>query len=157
MRKAIALVWVLLGTVGAAAQNDVCVNPSTRQVDAAATETFRQMAQASSRDVMQTIAGTWYAEIPSPSTNQIQYQYQQFDADGLFQYQDRVCGGLINTCSDYAGHGLYAVIQLGDGSLQFLTIVSDLNRDRQCIGSTRTLLDSATMRDAGGILWRRVQ
>ncbi len=157
MTEALGVLSIVLLTAPAFAQNDVCFDPATRQVDTRGTETFRQMARRTDPAIARQLAGVWYAEIPSPQVNMISYQYHEYSADGLFQYQDRVCGGLVNSCSEYQGHGLYAVIDLGGGSLQFMTIINDLNRDHLCMGYTLSLLDNDTMQASSGLVWRRVR
>jgi hypothetical protein len=144
-----------MGTGAASAQQTVCMRNG--QVDAAATSTFQQFTESADTNLMQAMAGTWYAEMQSPQTNQISYQYNSFSPDGQFQYQNRVCGGLTNGCNDYQGSGFFAAVSVGDGSISVMTIVTDQSRNQECGGSASRFVDAATMQDSTGTLWRRVR
>lgn len=156
LRSAIGLASILAGTAVAAAQT-VCMTPGTNGVDQNATDTFQQMTSRTTPEIVQALAGVWYAEIRSPSTNQIDYHYNYFEPNGLFQYQSRVCGGMTGGCNDYQGQGAWAAIPTGDGSLTMMFSVSDLNRNNQCAGSVGRFVDAMTMQDSNGTMWRRVQ
>ncbi len=156
MRTILAIAAVvLLGAAPVAAQAVVCVNPKTQQVDRQATEVWQTMAERSDPKLMRQIAGTWYTVSAVPP--QVSYQYQRYSADGFFDYQNRVCDTSTTLCSDYAGQGNYAVIGLTDGSMQFMTIVSDLVRDRECTGFALRLLNENTMQSATGGIMQRVR
>jgi hypothetical protein len=158
MRVAVLAAALLLVEPSVAlAQAEVCVNPSTRQVDAHATQTWQQMAQRSDAEIMRQMAGTWYFEAANPYNTQVDYQYQRYTADGFFDYRDRVCDTATGICNDYSGQGNYAVIGIGDGSIQFMTIVSDLNRDRLCSGNAARFVDANTLQFATGVQMRRVE
>lgn len=152
-----ALAAVLLWTGSAAAQTDFCINPSTGQPDQAATATWQQMRQTADPSLMQALVGTWYAEIRAPATNQVDYHYTIYEPGGLFQYQSRVCGGMMNACSDYSGQGGYAARGAGDGSMMVMLLVSDLNRNQQCVGSLSRFTDGQTIVDSTGTTWRKVR
>ena len=131
---AVAMLLFLTAAEPAFAEAEACVDPATKQVNAEATQAWQQMAGRSDPELMRQMAGTWYFENPNPYTTQVDHQYQCYSADGLFDYQEsRVCDTASGACNDYAGQGNYAVIAMGDGSMQFMTIVSDLNRDRAAL------------------------
>lgn len=155
LQLASTAVALLCGT-SAFAQAEVCVDPNTHQVDGGATQTWQAMTQRSDASVMAQLAGTWYIETQNSYTGQVDHQYQQYSPDGFFNYQDRVCDG-SGACNDYAGQGNYAVIGLPDGSLQLMTIVSDLNRDRQCTGTAARFMDADTVQFSTGGMLRRVR
>lgn len=158
MIRLIAAVVLVCATSGhAQAQNAVCIDPNTGQVDQQGTAAWDYIAQNTDAELANALTGTWYSEIPAPRTGQVSYQYQSYEPGFLFRYRDRVCGGMINTCSDFEGHGFWAVMPNGDGTMTTMLIVSDLQRDRQCIGGSSRLLDANTLQSAGGQIWRRVQ
>jgi hypothetical protein len=139
------------------AQAEACVDPNTRQVDQHATDTWLQMSQRADPGLMGQMAGTWYIEIRNQLNAQIDQQYQRFSADGFFDYHSHVCDTSTGGCNDYSGKGNYAVMAMGDGSMQFMTIVSDLNRDRQCSGSAARFVDANTLQLSTGELMKRTQ
>lgn len=153
---AAALTAMLFATSPALAQAVACVDPNTRQIDPGATQTFQAMAARSDPQIMGQLAGTWYIESRNPYNSQVDYQYQQYSPDGFFNYRDRVCDG-SGACNDYDGQGNYAVIGLPDGTIQLMTIVSDLSRDRQCSGSVARFVDANTVQFSTGGMMQRVQ
>ncbi len=155
-RATVALLAMLMASP-AFAQNEVCLDQRTGQVDQQATQTWQQMVRSSDRQLMQAMSGTWYAEIRAPQTNQVDYQYRTFQSDGQFQYQSRICGGMTNLCSDFSGFGLYAAIPLGGGQYQVMLMVSDLSRNRLCSGGAGRFIDQTTIQDSTGQYWRRVR
>ena len=105
--RSIAILAALCAPVPALAQgSEVCIDQRTRQIDQRQTQAWRQMVQAADRQAMQAMQGVWYGEIWSHATNQVDYRYQSFSADGQFQYQSKTCSSTM--CSDYSGHGLFA-------------------------------------------------
>lgn len=147
--------FIALGAGGALAQNDVCIDPNTRQIDQQGTEAWQYIAQNTDPSLVQALTGTWYTEVVAANTGQIDYQYNIYEANGLFQYRSRVCSG--SACNDYDGHGFFAVMPTGDGTMTTMLIVSDLNRDRQCSGGSSRFLDANTMQTSTGQVWQRVQ
>jgi hypothetical protein len=139
------------------AQAEVCVDPNTGAVDGAATRTWQQMSERSDPELMRQMAGTWYIEIPNPYNSQVDQEYLRYSSDGFFDYRSHVCDTATGGCNDYSGQGNYAVIGLPDGSLQFMSIVSDLNRDRQCSGSSARFVDTNSLRFSTGGIMRRVR
>lgn len=151
-----AFAAALAAAAPALAQNDVCVDPQSGMVNQTATDGWRQFQAAASRDAMQALAGVWYGEIRSPATGQIDYHYNSFEPNGLYQYRSRVCGpdGL---CSDYEGHGFWATQQSPDQTLVTMTIVSDLSRTSLCGMSYARFVAPQILQDTGGVTLTKVQ
>ncbi|HHY49696.1 MAG TPA: hypothetical protein GYA10_08120 [Alphaproteobacteria bacterium] len=148
----------LLAAAPALAQNDFCYVPGrSGVVDVEATNTWRQLVARQDPQLIAALAGVWYGEIAAPQLGMTSYQYRQFDANGLFQYQDKTCTDGSPLCSSNQGAGFFTAAANGDGSILLFLIVSDLNRDHECAGSYARFVDANTMQDAGGTLWRRVQ
>jgi hypothetical protein len=142
----------------ALAQNDFCYAPGGRQiVDEQATNAWRDMLGRQDNRIIQAMTGVWYAEIPAPQLGMTSYQYRQFDANGLFQYQDKTCTNGSDFCSQNQGTGFYTATGAADGSILTFIIVSDLQRDHECSGGYARFIDDMTMQDGGGTVWRRVQ
>ena len=138
------------------AQNDVCVDPQTGAIDQRATEGWQQFQAAASAEAMRAMTGVWYGEIRSPATGQIDYHYNSFEPNGLYQYQSRVCSS-DGLCSDYSGHGFWAT-QSGDNqTLVTMTIVSDLSRTNVCSLSYGRFVGPATVQDTNGLTWSKVR
>ncbi len=158
MRIPLALALAALAATPALAQQDYCNRRSGNQVvvDEEATRTFRQMVAQQDSQVVAAMAGVWYAEIAAPQLGMISYQYRQYDANGLFQYQDQTCTQGSPLCSRNQGTGFFTAITVGD-TIQTFMIVSDLQRDHECTGSTMRFIDPNTMQDGSGTVWRRVQ
>ena len=151
--------WVILGLLAAAcpalADEDFCIDPRTRAVDPRGTQALRQMLQAADRQAMQQISGTWYLEQNSPDTHQVSYLYQTFERNGLYSYQNRVCGAA--GCSDYQGTGLYGLRATGDGGYAGVIMVSDLRRNHQCSGLFGRFDADGSFISGDGALWRRAR
>lgn len=148
------LVGFALASTASSAQQPVCKRQG--QIDQAATKALQDMLQRADPKLKQTLAGTWYFETRSPSTNQVSYMYFTFGPDTLFAYKNRVCGGLTGGCNDYEGIGLFAGIPTGNGVYTTMSTVSDLNRDSECSGGTLRVSGS-TVRDGAGQVWRKVR
>lgn len=140
----------------ALAQNDVCVDPQSGMVDQTTTDGWRRFQASADPQVMQQMAGVWYGEIRSPSTGQIDYHYNSFEPNGLFQYQSKVCSS-DGLCSDYQGHGFWATQQGPDQNYATMTIVSDLSRTNLCGISYMRSAGPNALQDSNGITWTRVQ
>lgn len=157
MKRATCVLIVMLTAAPVVAQQGpVCVSPANGQIDVQATETLQAMIARSDSDLMSRMAGTWYTQSTNSYTGQVDYQYQRYSADGFFDYQDRVCDA-AGGCNDYAGQGSYAVIALGDGTVQMMSVVSDTgSRDRVCTGSLLSIVDADTIQFSTGAILRRV-
>jgi hypothetical protein len=151
----LALLFAASCATNAGAQ-EYCLDPSTRQIDPRATATWQQLVAQADPQIMQMLIGVWYRELRSPATSQIDYLYQSFEAGGLYQYRDKVCGGMTNTCLDYQGTGRYAARRQDDGSFFGLIVVSDLGRDHQCTSLSGRFLDQTTILGADGVRLQRV-
>ncbi|MFZ1679603.1 MAG: hypothetical protein WAT70_01180 [Rhizobiaceae bacterium] len=155
-RIAILSLPVLLALAGAAgAQTDICIKRGTNGMDRDATAAWREMDDRKDPEFMQAMAGVWYSETTSPQTGQVSQLYLSYRQDGIFDYQNRVCSA--TGCNDYAGHGLFAGFFLGNGRYTSMSILSDLNRDRECTGSTGRFVDERTIEDSGGGRMTRVR
>lgn len=153
--KKYATIWALLlsaASFPSMAQQQVCIRPGTNQIDQQATQTFQQMMASADQQTMQAISGVWYSETQSPSTGQVDYQYNSYEPNGLFQYSSRVCSRI--QCSDFAGHGMYAAVSQGSGQFTVMLMVSDMSRDRQCTGWTGRFVDQQTIQTANGYMRR---
>ena len=105
---------------------------------------------------MQALAGVWYMEIRSPSTGQVNYHYNSFEPNGLYQYSSRVCGS-GGYCNDFSGHGMIVAAPSGNNQFAYMLMTSDLRRDRLCTGNSAQFVDQSTIQEAGGQTWRRVR
>ena len=146
---------VLTAVLPAAAQNDVCVNPQTGQIDQAATEGWQQFQAAADPSATAALAGVWYTEVTNPGTGQVDHRYHTLEPNGLFSYQSRVCDQL-GLCSDFAGHGFWAVQTANDGSFAIMTIVSDMSRTNLC-GISYSRMAGDQLQDNMGGVWVRAR
>lgn len=146
--RAIVALCMTAGANAALAQTDVCIKRGTNGVDRDATAAWREMEERKDPQFMAAMQGVWYTETQSPQTGQASYLYLTYQANGIVDYQNRVCSNL--GCNDYAGHGLFAGFFLGNGRYTSMSIISDLNRDRECTGSTGRFLDETTIEDSNG-------
>jgi hypothetical protein len=156
MRKAVFLVVFLASAGAARADNDVCVDPQTGMVNQQATEGWQQFQAAANPQAMQQLAGVWYTEIRSPSTGQIDYHYNMFEPNGLYQYTSKVCSS-DGLCSDYQGQGFWAAQMDNSGTLVTMTIVSDLSRTNLCGLSYARFVGQGMLQDTNNLSWRKVQ
>lgn len=155
VRIAPVVLGFLTLAVPAWAAEDFCIDPRTRAVDPRSTQALRQMLQNADRQAMQQMSGTWYLEQPSPATNQISYLYQTFEQNGLYSYQNRVCGPV--GCSDYQGTGLFALRATGDGAYSGVIMVSDLHRNHQCTGLSGRFDGAGNFVAGDGAPWQRAR
>ncbi|MBV1704977.1 MAG: hypothetical protein KGQ28_09240, partial [Hyphomicrobiales bacterium] len=109
--------------------------------------TWARLGVANDPGALQALAGTWYTEIRSPNTGAIQYLYQTYEANGLYQYRDRTCGtGYgMTTCSNNQGTGELRAVRQGDGSIFFMVRWSDLSRSSACTSYQVRFSDPGTM------------
>lgn len=149
-----ALAILALFCAPAAAQQTYCLRNG--QVDQQTSQQLQQMLNRPNQQIAQALAGTWYAEIRSPSTSQIVYSYVTYEPNGLWGYQNRVCGGMTNYCSDYQGTGLYAGVPLATGQISLIIMYSDTQTDHACIGSV-VQVGNGTLQDSNGTTWQRVR
>jgi len=151
----LGMVFFALGVAPAAAQQDVCVRQGTGQIDQQATARWREMVNSADPRIMQALSGVWYSETRAP-TGQVAYTYFTYEPNGLYQYSQRVCGGM-NMCSDFAGHGLFAARSAGGNGFMGMVVVSDLQRDRLCTGLNGRFIDAQTFQSADGAYARKVR
>lgn len=153
----LALLLVLAVAAEAAAQSEAyCIDPYTRSLDPRSTAALRQAMQQPDPQVMQALAGTWYVERRSP-TGQVGQQYWTFEPNGLFQYRDRTCSPATGVCSDNQGAGMIGVQGTGNGTYSGVMMISDMNRNHQCLPTGGRFVDSGTMVGSDGTPWRRVR
>lgn len=147
------MVLALSGT--AVAQTDICIKRGTNGMDKDATAAWREMEARKDPRFMEAMAGVWSSEVRSPQTGQVSYLFLSYQENGIVDYQNRVCSA--TGCNDYAGHGLYAGFFLGNGRYTAMSILSDLNRDRECTGSTGRFVNDRTIEDSSGNRLTRVR
>ena len=155
LRVVCVLIALVFSSAVAEAQQFYCKRQG--QYDPAATQTLQQMLSRSDRQLMGALAGTWYAEIRSPQTNQVSFMYTSYDPNSGFEYQNRVCNGQGAMCSDYQGGGVYAGVQLGGGQFTLMLMVSDNSRDHECSGSNGRFVGNGMIQDSNGQTWRKVR
>ena len=85
------------------AAEQTCYDNDHRQPDPNSTAAWQQSLQAADERAMQMMTGVWYGEIPAPELGMVSYQYQSYEAGGLFQYRDHTCSS--TGCSDNQGTG----------------------------------------------------
>ncbi len=145
MRPALALATLLALAAG----------PASAQFAQSAVESCLRIPFDAS--VAPEIVGTWYLEILSPAGDMVNRQYQQFDANGLWQYQDQTCATQMQLpCSQNQGHGLYVVNAQGGGSYYIARIFNDLERTNWCQGAQVRVLDRNTLQLPDGSVMQRV-
>ena len=154
IRKMAFAAMFLAGQGTAMAASETCMRRGN--VDQQATAAWKEMVRQAQPEFMKGIAGVWHAEIHAPMTGQTDSQYQIFQADGQWEYRSQVCAN-ATFCSDFSGHGLFAGRMLDDSQYTLMLMVSDLNRDRQCSGGTGRVIDSKTLQDSMGTVWRKVR
>ena len=158
--KMISAAAMLCGFVtiatASSAQNVVCLDQQSGQVDGNATQAFADMQGRMDTELAQAMAGNWYSETPAAATGQISYLYVTYGANGSFSYQNRVCDQ-SGACSDYQGSGAWAAMQLGGGQFSGIQMVSDQGRNQLCTGFTGRFVDQVTIQWGAGGVSRRVQ
>jgi hypothetical protein len=146
-----------LAAWGQGGANDACVNQISGAYDPVLSADWQARFARADQPALQRIAGVWYAEVPNPQLGMVAYQYHSFQPNQIFDYQSQTCGGGIGSCSQSAGTGMYAAESQPDGSVFVTTNVSDNNRSNACSGTYVRFLDSMTMQNEGGTVFRRVQ
>lgn len=150
---------LLLASLPAAAREDYCNRPGTRQINRSATAQLQQLVAAPNPTIMRLLNGVWLRQTRNPTTGQVANNYQQFQANGLWQYAETVCDASGQFCSRYSGVGVFGA--RANPSLQngFVGIVSvsDSSRDHQCIGLNGRFANATTIVDATGSVLRKVQ
>lgn len=147
---------VALSSAQAIAQQTQCYDNRTRGIDAQGTVTWQRLLQTNDPAAMRMLVGTWFNQNTNRQLNMTQSIYQTFDPNGLFQYRDQTCGGMVNTCSNNYGTGSFRASRQQDGSIFFMTNFSDLNRTNQCVSGQVTFPNQTTMVSRTGAVWRRV-
>ena len=118
-----------------------------------------QTRQLADPKVMQTVAGVYYGEFPSPDGRMYEQVYYSYEANGLWQYRDQTCTANNQAgvpCSQNQGAGQWAAYGLNDGSVFLMIHFSDLSRSNTCFSQTIRLGNGGFV-DAGSGNWRRVQ
>ena len=132
-------------------------NPANTFLNKQMTDYWRQMLKVADTKLMGQIAGTYYGERPSPDGVYLNRQQRQFDANGLFAYQDETCTvGSPIPCSQNQGHGEWRAVNQTDGSTYLMARFTDMIRTDACFGD-RISVEQGGMRDEGGIFWQKVR
>ncbi len=152
---ACALALSCIASAPALAQNGYCMRNG--QLDQQSTQTLQRMLQQPNPQVMQAMTGTWYTVTQSPNTNQVAYSYVTYEANGLWSYQNRVCGGMTGYCGDYQGTGMFAGVPIAGGQISLIVMYSDTQVSNACIGSVVQPMGDGTLRDSNGQTWQRVR
>lgn len=155
MKAKLILALTALMCGPALAQNDVCLD-ANGNVDPVATQGWQGFAANANPQLMQQMVGVWYTEIPSPATGQMAYRYITYEPSGLFTMQTRVCDQM-GMCSDYPGHGAWAVQGGQGGQFAVMTIVSDTQVTNFCHISQAVMPSPQYMQASDGQTWQRVQ
>lgn len=103
------------------------------------------------------ILGLWYVETVYAAENQINRQYLQYDANGLFAYHDQTCSLATNMCSQNEGHGVWAANSQGEGNYYVARLFNDLLRTNWCQGWQVHVIDANTLQAPDGTLVHRVE
>jgi hypothetical protein len=139
------------------AQEEVCRNPQTRQVDPQATANWRRVSAQADQMLMQRFVGVWNQEIVSQATNQVAYSQYYFESNGLLQIRQRVCNQITNMCSDYQGFGQFTVMRQDAEAFYGMIMASDTRRDHVCTSLVGRFADDYTILGANGGTMQRVQ
>lgn len=126
-----------------------------RQVDRETTYLFNQLLNRPDPRIRRLLTGTWQAQIPAPGLGMMLYSRSIYDANGLWRYANRTCGGQIAMCTDAQGHGAY-VGTLNGNTLSLAFMYSDLQVENACVRSTTQIIDERTLRDSNGTIWRKI-
>ncbi|BCW90644.1 hypothetical protein sos41_38170 [Alphaproteobacteria bacterium SO-S41] len=152
---ALILTCVPAADAGQAA-GQVCLNQKTKQVDAAQTRDWQQRLANSNPQAVQVLVGTWYNETGSPGTGQVSYLYYNYEANGGFTYQNRVCSQ--RGCNDYSGYGVFAAEMTGSSSIYVAYNISDRSRNSACSAIQMNFADMNTVLGPdGSMAWRRTR
>ena len=151
---AVALSLLLAGPASAQTMGNCMRNG---QLDPEATRTLQRLLAQPNPQVMQAMAGTWYAMIQSPNTGQVSYNYASYGPDGSWGYQNRVCGGMMNMCMDYQGFGIFAGVPIAGGQISLIIMYSDSQVNNACIGNVVQPMGDGTLRDSTGQTWQRIR
>lgn len=138
-----------------AAQDNVCMINSGRQIDEVHTKYWQFALENAEQAAMQQVAGTWYVETAYQETGAVQRLYATYDANGLFSYQDETCSSI--SCSQNQGYGQWVARSQADGSVYIMLNVSDLNRTNECTGFAATIQGNQMFTQGGGNPATRVQ
>jgi hypothetical protein len=153
----LALAMAVAGPLpaSAAGPNDACVNQVNGAYDAVASQNWQDHFRNSDSNAIQTIAGTWYIEIPNQQLGMMAYTYESYQPTQIFDYRQRTCS--TTGCSDSYGTGLFGAETQADGSVFVTRNFSDNNRSNACGGFYVRFPDSNTMVTQDGGTYRRTQ
>ena len=125
--------------------------------DYASSQIWQQLATMSDAQMMQRLVGVWQTEqFNAPMGLMMRTQFQ-FDANGLFQYQDQNCPTNGLPCSQNGGPGEFRASRQSSGTTFIMVRFSDLSRTNQCFSLEVNFQDERTMIGRGGGVWRRIQ
>lgn len=153
-------VGILLAVSSAAsAREDYCITPGTRQIDRNATAQLQQLEATANPTLQRLLAGVWLRQTRNPATGQTSNNFQQYQANGLWQYVDTVCDASGRFCSRYSGVGVFGARfnpSVQNGFVGIIS-VSDSTRNHQCIGLNGRFINATTIVDSTGTVLRKVQ
>ena len=170
MQRLSCVSLVLAACLGASAQaqqapclaNHLRPAGSPREVmpppDWQSSSVWQQLATMTDPQMMQRLVGVWQTEQFNAPLRIMQRTLHQFDANGLFQYQDQTCPTDGLPCSQNGGPGEFRASRQASGTTFIMMRFSDLSRVNQCASLEVNFQDERTMvtRGGGGV-WRRVQ
>jgi hypothetical protein len=136
----------------------VCRHQATGQVDVNQTRAWQAFRQSADPSAMRPVAGVWELVQSHPQTGAVSRQHWTYEASGLVQYSDQICGSMPGLpCSQNGGHGLWVARTARDGVLRMWVNLSDLSRTDVCFSTTFRFQDRDTIVNAAGLVSRRVR
>ena len=155
IRFASALIWFVVSSVAAYAQNDVC-RDQNGNVDQTATQGWQNFAANADPQAMQQMIGVWYTETPNQlNPSQVAQRYYTMEPAGSFTTQTRVCYN-GQACSEYPGQGIWAA-QMQGNALVLMSVFSDTQVTNYCSLSQLQLAGPGAMQDSNGQAWQKVR
>ena len=115
---------------------------------------WQQTLQNADPRAMARLAGVYYMELPNPQMQMINRAYRDYEANGVWGYQDQTCSS--TGCSQNQGAGQWAAYEQRDGSIFLMVHFSDLARTNACFSQTVQLSPRGFTDSAGGN-WQRVR
>ncbi len=150
---------LLLAGAGTAYAQEVCIDPTTQLVDAAATATWTADLAKADTAFMAELAGTWVGPADDDPADTRSTLTVDYAADGTLTFVLHQCGGpaAADPCFDLAGTGTWTAYHLADGTFVFgrmLTAPGVLQA--VCQSDVVTLSGPDTATTADGIVVHRL-
>ncbi|MEO8756742.1 MAG: hypothetical protein ABI398_03160 [Devosia sp.] len=117
-------------------------------------QNWMQTRQAADPQVMAQLAGVYFAKTSNPQMQMTNQAYRDYEASGLWQYQDQTCSSA--GCSTNQGAGQWAGYSLPDGTIFLMIHFSDLSRSNNCFSQTVQLGPHGFTDSIGGN-WQRTR